>query len=153
MSVMPRYLSRTLIALLVGLALSGWGLAANLGLRVLPAAGATPAEIATAAGEYLRTRILLASGGARLEQLEPLVTGEIAEALDGLGAVVPDRISLVGEPTAETIWRVGERALVELRYLVSIGGGNQPAGELVMMELIEGRWRASRSWQVAAEDD
>jgi len=153
MSVMPRYLSRTLVVLLVGLALSGWGIAANLGLRVLPAAGTTPAEIAAAAGEYLRTRIRLSSGEARIEQLEPLVAGEIAEALDGLGAVVPDRTSLVGEPTAETIWRVSERALVELRYLLSIGGGNQPAGELVMMELIEGRWRASRSWQIAAEDD
>lgn len=150
---MPRYLSRTLLVLLVTLSISGWGLALNLGLRVLPAAGATPGEIADAAEEYLRTRIALGAGDARIEQLEPLVTGSIADALGDLGTVVPDRRSLVGEPEGETVWRVGERALVELRFLVADAGVNEPSGEVVLMELVEGRWRASRSWSVAPKDE
>jgi hypothetical protein len=149
---MPRYLSRGLLALLITLSISGWGLAANLALRVIPAAGATPAEIATAASDYLAARIALSSGAARPEQLEPLVGGELAELLAALGdTIVPDQVSLVGSPEAETIWRVDERALVELRFLLSRSGANVSEGELVLMELVEGRWRATRSWPVAIE--
>lgn len=149
---MPRYLSRSLVILLTALAISGWATALNLGLRVLPSAGATPAEIADQASEYLHARIEFASGTGRLEQLEPLVTGEIAAALAALeGEVIPDQISLVGEPERQTLWRVDERALVELRYLLQRGGLNVSEGELVMMELVEGRWRASRSWPVVVD--
>lgn len=149
---MPRYLSRSLVILLTALAISGWATALNLGLRVLPSAGATPAEIADQASEYLHARIEFASGTGRLEQLEPLVTGEVAAALAALdGTVIPDQISLVGEPERQTLWRVDERALVELRYLLQRGGLNVSEGELVMMELVEGRWRASRSWPVVVD--
>lgn len=149
---MPRYLSRSLVILLTALAISGWAAALNLGLRVLPAAGATPTEIADQASEYLHARIEFSSGTGRLEQLEPLVTGEVAAALAALdGTVIPDQISLVGEPERQTLWRVDERALVELRYLLQRGGLNVSEGELVMMELVEGRWRASRSWPVVVD--
>jgi hypothetical protein len=151
---MPRYMSRSLLIVLVTLALSGWGLAVNLGLRVIPAAGASPAEIAAAAGEYLTTRIALSGGSARPEQLAPLVTGDLAAALDALdGVVVPDKATLVGVPETETLWRVNERALVELRYLLSSSGSESAGGELVLMELVEGRWRASRAWTIAADDN
>jgi hypothetical protein len=149
---MPRYLSRSLVILLTALAISGWATALNLGLRVLPSAGATPAEIADQASEYLHARIEFSAGTGRLEQLEPLVTGEIAATLAALeGEVIPDQMSLVGEPERQTLWRVDERALVELRYLLQRGGLNVSEGELVMMELVEGRWRASRSWPVVVD--
>jgi hypothetical protein len=152
---MTNTLRRASMVLLFLLAVSGWALALNAYISLIPQSSASnDASVETVTRNYISSEVQAEAGAKPYEQVKIYLTGQALDAENAIVAAKADPqkgLVLAGTITTSTIWRSGDNAMVEARFTVTLNGTKTAVGEHFMLHYAGGSWLISALWRIVPD--
>ena len=143
------------MVLLFLLAVSGWALALNAYINLIPQSGASNgSSIEAVTRNYIGAEVQAEAGTRPYEQVKIYLTGAALIDENAIVAAKADPqkgLVLSGDISTSTLWRDGDNGMVEARFAVSLNGTKTAIGEHFMLHYAGGTWLISAFWRIVPD--
>ena len=152
---MTNTIRRATLAILFFAAVTGWSLAANAYIGLVPQAAAPDgSSVEQVVRNYISAQVRAEAGSQPYEQVKLFVTGQALTTVNAIEAAKADPqsgLTITGVITTKTLWRDNANAMVEATYTISLDAQSTLVGQHFMLTYSGGTWKISALWRLAID--
>ena len=152
---MTNTIRRATLAILFFAAVTGWSLAANAYIGLVPQAAAPDgSSVEQVVRNYISAQVRAEAGAQPYEQVKLFVTGQALTTVNAIEAAKADPqtgLTITGLITTKTLWRDNANAMVEATYTIGLDAQSTPVGQHFMLTYGGGTWKISAFWRLVID--